>query len=811
MAIKAKAGEYTSASIHNLQFPDCVRDKPTLYVGSLGADALLHFVREVADNVIDEMLQERARVGVIHVQSDGSFTVYDDGPGVPFGKTSIVNPLDHSKQSLPTIRAAFGVLNTSGKYKGDAYKGAGGVHGQGAKAVNALSTSFEVWTRHADNDDGWEYIAFAKGVQTKHVIGNVPRPPVNPVTQKLPQQRGTVVKWTPDLSIVGKGSRVSGSQLATWLSIKSYFVPTGRFFLVSPKGNSTEFSQPDGALAYVRDRFEELKIDSDPDKVFTFVSPSVEVAVTWGNYGECALSAFTNAIYNPERGVHFNAFFAAAFAALQTHRKKRDDFTAVDLREGCIGLVNARLDGPRFDSQTKEKLVDERADAPVRLELTKAMSDFFAKNKAFATRLCERAQNIRALRAKFSADKAVAAALSKHKRAGLPAKAATAPNCTPDERECFIVEGLSAGGGVRSARNPRFQELLPLRGKPLNALRSTPEQLLKSEEIMFVLTMIGYDPKKADPLANRRVGKVILLSDPDPDGPLHGDTLIPVRVDKVWSCVPIRSLAENYANKLYDVLSWTGSCFAARSAGMARVTGYVKDYVKITFNDGTHERCSSDHKWPVPSRGKNVHRGAVDASTGLRWVAACELKAGDVIESAPGAVNRQDRVVDALDVKEKHQRQVTKVKTQRLATPEPVYCLTVPSTGNFVLSNGAITSNCHINALVTAAIWKCTPQLIQEGRLYVVDSPEYYALHKGKAYTGPTAENVRLQLEKASASASVHHIKGWGEIDSELLGMLAINPSTRKLRRVNVTDAGADTFIKIMSDDPETRRTLLGI
>lgn len=809
MATTKKSAAYRASDIHNLQYPECVREKPTLYVGPLGADALLHFVREVADNVLDEMLQGRAKNGIIQVDRDGTVTVFDDGPGVPFGTTSIVNPLNGESQKLPTIRAAFGVLNTSGKYKGDAYQGAGGVHGQGAKAVNALSDSFEVWTSHSDNDKHWEYIAFERGVQKRHVIGKVPSAPTNPVSKAAPR-RGTIVRWTPDLSIVGKGSKLSASNLMHWLSIKAYFVPQGTFYLVAPNGSIKKYAQPEGAVAYVRDRFTELKIDEAPDKVFLYVSPLVEVAATWGSYSECALSAFTNAIYNPERGVHFNAFFNALLTALQPFRKKRDTFTAVDLREGCIGMVNARLSGPKFDSQTKEKLVDDRADNPLRIELTKAFTDFLTKNKAFAARLCERAQNIRSLRARFSADKALAAALSKKKRSGLPTKASTAPNCSPDERELLVVEGDGAAGGCRSARDARFQEVLPLRGKPLNALRAKPEQLLASEEIMNVLTMIGYDPKKPDPMSSRRVGKLVLLSDPDPDGPLHGDTLVPIRVGGEWRIVKISELV-NYPHP-YKVLAFDKATgfLIPKPASCARVVESSTTSIKLTVN-GSSVVCTPSHKWCVQETSGTRYRGEIDPVSGLRMIRAGDMKAGDRILGSDTAVTSHGAALLLIGTPVRGGNHiVSKVRVQQ-HEPTDFYCLTVPGSGTFLTASGLLSSNCHINALVLAAVWKCAPSLIEDGRVFVVDSPEYYALHKGVPYSGASAENVRLQVEAAGGKADVHHIKGWGEIDSELLSLLALNPATRKLRKIVLTDAGAQAFTKIMSDDAETRRTLLGI
>lgn len=798
---KRTAGEYTARSIVNRQYPDCVREAPTLYVGALGADALLHFVREVADNCIDEMLQQRAQTCVIQVDSSGTVTVFDDGPGVPFGSTRVVNPLDQTTRTLPVIQAAFGVLNTSGKYRGDAYRGAGGVHGQGAKAVNALSTQFEVWTRHRDNKAKWEYVAFAKGVKTAHVIGTAaPKPPKDPIKNAWPTQ-GTIVRWTPDLSIVGKGAKISGAELMAWLNIKSYFVPNGTFHVVTPSGAHKTLRQPDGAAAYVRDRFAQLKIESAPDQVFTYTSDTVEVAATWGDYADCAMSAFTNAIANSERGVHFNAFFAALFTALTNYRKKRDTFTALDLRDGCVGLVNARLDAPKFDSQTKEKLVDDRADGPLKAELLDALTKFFSKNKAFATRLCERAQQLKELRARFSADRAVAQALSKQKRGGLPVKASTAPNCRVDEREVLIVEGDSAAGGCRVARNPYYQEMLPLKGKPINALRATPTQFLASEELLSVLTMIGYNPKKEDPLADRRVNKVILLADPDPDGPLHYDTPVRVCVGGTWSNVKIGDMAgPEWDDKPIKVRAWTGEKFetvrATRPVRVCTETTAIHFYAENELH-----RCTLTHKWAIPNEGRNRSRGEIDAVSGLRMLPASELKNGDRIlkPSSDGA---------SLSVSF-----VTRAKKVTLAAPTPFYCLTVPDHGNFVLASGLVSSNCHINSLILAALFRCTPSLFDEGRVFVVDAPEFYADTSVGVLSGASVDEVKRKCTEAGVkTAVVNHAKGWGEVPADILANFALNPLTRKLKRITLpSQANVDHFVRLMSDDVATRRVLLGI
>jgi DNA gyrase subunit B len=235
----------------------------------------------------------------------------------------------------------------------------------------------------------------------------------------------------------------------------------------------------------------------------------------------CEVQAFTNGLNNPDKGNHFNSLFVSLMAALTPYIKRGQAFGQQELRDGLVGLVNVKISSPKFSSQTKEKLVDERAGKPLQELLTASLKDFFAKNRGLAAQLCERATELRKLKSKFTASKQVLSKIKMAQKIGMPAKASTSLQCKPEHRELFLLEGESAAGLCRSARYPGFQEILPLKGKISNALKRSEEAVLLDQEVLYALAMIGFNPAGAtaqEQVAKIRVGKIIFMADPDPDG-----------------------------------------------------------------------------------------------------------------------------------------------------------------------------------------------------------------------------------------------------------------------------------------------------
>ena len=507
---------YDSGSIKNLQFPESIRAKPSLYVGSLGNDALFHLFKEVSENVVDEALGGHASECVIEFGEDQTITVFDNGRGIPFGKTKITDQLRGGHVLVPTLKAAVAFTHTSGKFNSESYEVSRGTHGLGVKCNNALSTRFEVWTCHKDNTEKWEYVGYAKGIEKAYKTGSSLNLPVNSVSGKKPS-KGTVIRWTPDLDVLG-ASKISIANVSEWLTMASYFTKGLEFTAVLPNGKKKTFFSENGVADYLQARLVKVKTEPINPAKFVYQDPLVDCVFQMTAYDGCDMQSFTNGLNNPDKGNHFNALFVALSASLEKYVKRGQEFGVMELREGMVGLVNVKLSSPKFSSQTKEKLVDERAAKPLQDILLAAFTSFFAKNKAFAESMCERASSLRELKNKFSASKAVLNKLKHVSRMGFPAKAAISPNCKSEDRELFLLEGESAASLSRSALYAGFQELLPLKGKPMNSMKATEERVLLSQEIVYILAMIGFNPNAPDPLSKLRVSKIILMSDPDPDG-----------------------------------------------------------------------------------------------------------------------------------------------------------------------------------------------------------------------------------------------------------------------------------------------------
>lgn len=820
-------------------------------------------------------------------------------------------------------------------------------HGLGIKCNNALSLSFEAWTRHARNPDKWEYVRYAKGIEKAYKTGKIAGMPVNPRTGALPT-RGTVVRWLPDSKLLG-AEKISLAEVANWLTMAAYFTQGFSLTAFLPNGKSKTFISKNGFHDYLADRLAKLKCETLSPQVFSYQDSLVDCVFQFTNVDSCELQAFTNGLNNPDKGLHFNAVFAALYQALTPFVKKRQEFSIAELREGVVGLVNLKLSAPKFSSQTKDKLVDERAGKPLQDILLKAFEEFFSKHKKLATAVCDRAFDLKALKSQFKASKATLTKLKKSAAAGLPINAATAPHCPPEKRELYIVEGESAAGcfvsgtlirladgtvkpieeitegtevlawheddarpaidrvsaafnpsdengveiryttltkvifadgthvvctpdhlfltmvgwipanemwwepsvvsatnlgdcpwrrdkilsvdtvtfetpqrvwdlrnltgypnfalgngtvvhnSAKEARDQRFQEILPLRGKVLNVVKQNKgkgDEALTSQQVMNVLNMIGFDPSKKDPLAKLRVGKIIAMSDPDPDGPLVASTRFFAKYesDADWKVVTMEE-AFNRRDEQFKVISWAGTVFKTASASFV-FEDTVEELVGIKLLGRTF-MCTVGHKWPVFKNGE------------LAMVPAGDLKAGvPILRHA--FINRQQPLRMAGNTVPAAVA-ISSVKRHTVA-PTWVGCINVPTSHNFMLENGVMTGNCHINTLQMGVYYKYLPQLFERGMIYVVNSPEYYEMVGGEAVTGATPEEVQKKLDKLKAKGRPHHIKGWGEVSPDVLEKLAFDPATRTLLKIEkVTAEQGKKFFELMGTSVEARKALLGI
>lgn len=785
--------KYSSEDIQTFVGLEKVRKFPTMYIGSTDADGLFLILRELLDNGVDEFTAGRASSIQAYIpvkgSKDNTYYVLDDGTGVPQGIKKI--PVEVSGKTviskMETMQAVFGELHTSGKHS-EAYGASMGVHGVGAKGTNALSLTFDVYTYYKKQ---WYHIGFEKGKLTQ-AVRKVKRPAKNPFGKVT---KGTLIVYKPDPSIFS--AKNFGIGLAyEWSEISTYLNPKLKVSITHNKETKTFYSER-GPLDYLDNRLATLKAKPINDAIFQHTSALVDIVVSFTDYEGNDLKGFTNGLFNGEGGTHINSVQSAMYRAVKEHAKKKQEFTAHEFRDGLVGLVNAKLSGAKFSSQAKVRLADERMSGDFEEEVYELAVTFFKANKKLAETICERCTKLKELKSKFKASRKVLQELNKVKRLGLPAKYSPAhPSTKPKDRELILVEGDSASGGLKNARF-KHQAILPLKGKIANALKS--EKVLESEEVINILAAIGFEPNSKDPYGRMNVGKIICLADPDPDGPFVAGTKVNVVKDGQEQTLPIEELVSlNF--KVQTVVSSKGEV-GLRDA-TCNLVGYTTDLVELRVGKSKYI-TDENHNWPVINfKPYDVSEGTVVQRGILHYKKAKDLRVGD-------------RILDIKGSKDKHTGHtysvVNKLRKTQVKEPVPVYCLTVPSTGNFVLPSGVVSSNCHINSLLLTLIYKYMPDLIDKGMVYVADAPEFYCEHKGKLYVGDTLSEVRSALEKVKVKNPViNHIKGWGEVDEEELLHFALNEKTRKLIKIEL-GSNSDNFEKLMNDDVEYRRNFLGI
>lgn len=504
---------------------DAVRKKTAMYIGLTDSTGLYTLVREPGDNVVDEFKAGRAKsVTILLDTKTTQCWVIDDGEGMPVKDHTLV--IEGRKVKESTMKSLVSRLHAGGKMAASAaYKNSGGTHGVGIKAVNALSKLFEV---HTFRDGRWYYTQY-KDSKEKIAVKKYKAPKL-PFKTKI--KRGTVVSWIPDPAFFSKKSKLEVAAVEKWCELASYLNAGLKVKLVVDGKKPKEFYHKKGVADYLVHELERIKAEAmGKHMVLIDDKLGIDIALAFSDADDSAVLCYTNSIYNKNGGVHRDLVVNAIFKVLKAKAAKKQQFRKEDILEGTVGIINAKMDSPSFSSQDKAELADKRVDEPEFQDpIYKAIAKFFDDNKALARRICEKASAIRGAKAEFHASKKAIAKFNKGKKGkandGLPAKFSGA-RCKPQDREVFLVEGDSAAGTARKARDRGFQEILPLRGKILNVVRSKDpiNSALASDEVRFILYALGFEPTKKDPLANLRTYKLILLTDADPDGN-HIDALI---------------------------------------------------------------------------------------------------------------------------------------------------------------------------------------------------------------------------------------------------------------------------------------------
>ena len=524
----AKDTAYGAAQIDKLEGLEAVRKRPGMYIGYTDERGLHHCVYEVLDNSIDEHLAGFCTHIDVTIHADGSCSVRDNGRGIPVDM--------HPKWKIPAIELVLTNLHAGGKFGQGAYKFSGGLHGVGAKCVNALSE----WFKAEVYRDGQVYfMSFAKGKTTQQltVLSEL----------KNKKQTGTQITFLPDTEIFTTtefvferlGARMRElAFLNCGLEIrltdervegepkKTLFVyKLGIEEFVKELGESKSVLHPK-VIKLTGARKTKMK-NKDGEDVEEDVL--VECVLQYNDSYTDQILCFTNSIPNPDGGTHITGFRSALTRAINQYTKannlvkdKDPIITGDDVREGLICVLSLKHPDPKFESQTKVKLVNPEVDGFVSSIIYEGLMDFFETNPPIAKKIFEKA--ITAARAREAARKArETVRKSALTGGGLPGKLADCSERDPSLTELFIVEGDSAGGSAKQGRDRRFQAILPIRGKLINVEKARLDKVLQNTEIQTMITAVGTgigegDQEGAFNFGKLRYGRIIIMTDADVDG-----------------------------------------------------------------------------------------------------------------------------------------------------------------------------------------------------------------------------------------------------------------------------------------------------
>lgn len=499
--------KYDESSIKRFAGLQGIRAKPAVYVGPMDSNGLWTIFREPADNCVDQALAGRNKeVTLVFDPTANRYWVVDAGEGIPVGKKEFADERG-KKEKLSTFYVVTGLTHGGGNFTGDNISR--GTHGIGIKATNALSNYFKVWTKR---EGVWNSIEYAKGVLKKDVKKDTP--PKMPYGIK--PKCGTIVCFEPDLSLFAKKSAISSKDVREWCQLTSYLVPKLSIKVYEGKEPKVYHSK-NGVSDFIAQRVKKLECELI-GKPFVMNTKEVDIAIAFSDAdGDDLIYASTNGLRNKEGGEHLRAFFASMMQSLKPYMGK-NKFGVNDLKDGILGLVNFKLSAPQFNNQNKDKLIDSRVYSIALEQLVKGLSAYWASNKTFAKSIVLRASELRKKTQDFLKDKKLIKNVGLARKK-MSAKLGDVNGKVPREQcEIFIVEGDSAGGGAKRARDKNFQAIYPIQGKPLNVMEAPKAKVNENAEIAGLLAALGIDMKSKNPTATVRYGKIISLADPDVDG-----------------------------------------------------------------------------------------------------------------------------------------------------------------------------------------------------------------------------------------------------------------------------------------------------
>jgi len=794
------AAEYTGENIQILKGLEAVRKRPAMYVGSTDTHGLHHLVYEVVDNSIDEAMAGFCDAISVTIHTDNSITIDDNGRGIP------VDMIE--EEGKPAAEVVLTVLHAGGKFDRESYKVSGGLHGVGVSVVNALSESLAAEIRR----DGNVYkIAFARGetVSSLKTVGKS-------------RKSGTRITFKPDTEVFTE-TEFSFDVLSGRLRELSFLNAGLKIVILDERtGKTHEFQYKGGIASFVQHlnrnktplHAKPIYIEGEKDGVV------IEVALQYNDAYQETIFTFANNINTHDGGTHLIGFRSALTRAINQYANAgnllkgvKENLSGDDLREGLTAVVSVKVPEPQFEGQTKNKLGNSEVKGLVDSMVYEKLVNFFEENPSVAKKIVEKA--LEAARAREAARKAKELARRKGAldSAGLPGKLADCQERDPARCELFIVEGDSAGGSAKQARDRRYQAILPLKGKILNVEKARVDKMLSSQEIRTMITALGTGIGSEDyNAAHLRYGKIILMTDADVDG------------------AHIRTLLLTFFFRNMRDLFERGNIFIAQPPLYGIRKGKEMTYLK---DDGAFR----DHLIENGSAGRKIAakngQGGLSGQRMVAWLKKISrletIAARSERRGLPAFVllslgARAAEGAKALSNEGSAKSFFTSLTKEWKVTRPEVSHVTVsidpdpdPDTdgeGVRVLlrwKRGGLPMECLVSRrLMESADLREANTLSSQIRETL--PPPYRLEGEG---TFPEADGplclLDQILEAGKKGQTIQRYKGLGEMNPEQLWATAMNPETRELLQVEVgdeTDAD-EIFSRLMGDQVEPRREFI--
>jgi DNA gyrase subunit B len=779
------ASSYTAKDITVLEGLEPVRLRPGMYIGTTGSRGLHHLIFEVVDNSVDEALAGRNERVDVTLHPDNSVTVRDWGSGIPVD----VMP----EQGLPALTVVLTKLHSGGKFGGDGYKVSGGLHGVGVSVVNALSE----WLVAEVYRGGKVYRqAFARGEPTTEleVAGET-------------KETGTTIKFLPD-SDVFEELEWSVEILAQRLRETAFLTRGLRIVLRDEREGEQqwEFHYEGG----IRDFIRHVNDAKDPihRRIIYFENDSdegqLEVAMQWNAKYVESVFAFANNINTHEGGTHLSGFNAALTRTLNSYARKQallkekdENLEGEDVREGLAAVISVKLREPQFEGQTKTKLGNPWVKGFVEQTVNAKLAEFFEENPTDARQIVRKA--IDAGRARQAARKA--RDLTRRKgilNSSLPGKLADCSIRDPAAAELFIVEGDSAGGSAKQARDRTYQAILPLRGKIINSEKNRINKVLSNAEIQAMVTALGTGIGEEFDIANLRYHRIIVMTDADIDGS-HIRTLIltflyrqlPELIERghVYIAVPpLYHIKLGNQEMYFEKDAQLEDLLVRERVGDIEITDRKGNALKLTGKkyqsfvgalrkfEGVVRRLRSDFGGEAADFVVDQRLAALDASSEAKL-----RKALPDLSANGWDVSLVDKDEQALRVRVV-ERSTSAARNLRIPLE---------------LLGSSIYGDARNTYAMLAELVGEPPFTLQAGKRTAV------------AHTHDELPDRALDLAKEGMR--ITRFKGLGEMNPEQLWETTMDPSRRMLIRVEVEDASRadEIFSMLMGDEVEPRRLFI--